>query len=188
MRPRLPLTGQNDRVTPGPSSPGAFSPNTDELVANNASYVDSFSDHDLALAPRRHLAVVACMDSRMDIFQMLGLEHGDAHIIRNAGGVVTDDVVRSLVLSQRLLGTQEVVLIHHTDCGLQKVSEEEFKRELEAECGIKPWWALETFSDPYEDVRQSMGRLHHSPFIRFKDYIRGFVYDVTDGRLHEVAS
>ena len=188
MRPRLPLTGQNDRVTPGPSSPGAFSPNTDELVANNASYVDSFSDHHLALAPRRHLAVVACMDSRMDIFQMLGLEHGDAHIIRNAGGVVTDDVVRSLVLSQRLLGTQEIVLIHHTDCGLQRVNEDDFKREIEAECGIKPWWALESFHDPFEDVRQSMGRLHLSPFIRFKAHIRGFVYDVADGRLHEVVS
>jgi carbonic anhydrase len=168
-------------VTPGP-----FSPNTDELVANNASYVESFSDHDLALAPRRHLAVVACMDSRMDIFEMLGLSHGDAHIIRNAGGVVTDDVVRSLVLSQRLLGTREILLIHHTDCGLQKVSEDEFKRELEAECGIKPWWALESFVDPFDDVRQSIGRLKASPFIGHKEHIRGFVYDVADGRLHEV--
>ncbi len=167
-------------------TPGPFSPSTDELVANNAAYVESFSDHDLALAPRRHLAVVACMDSRMDIFEMLGLGHGDAHIIRNAGGVVTDDVVRSLVLSQRLLGTREILLIHHTDCGLQKVSEDEFKRELEAECGIKPWWALESFTDPFDDVRQSMGRLKASPFIGHKEHIRGFVYDVVDGRLHEV--
>ena len=176
-------------MTPGPSSSrstGAFSPNTDELLANNVAYVEQFSDHDLALAPRRHLAVVACMDSRMDIFQMLGLDHGDAHIIRNAGGVVTDDVVRSLVLSQRLLGTQEIVLIHHTDCGLQRVNEDEFKREIEAECGIKPWWAVESFRDPFEDVRQSIGRLHMSPFIVHKDHVRGFVYDVTDGRLHEV--
>lgn len=168
-------------------TPGPFSPSTDELVANNATYVESFSDHDLALAPRRHLAVVACMDSRMDIFEMLGLGHGDAHIIRNAGGVVTDDVVRSLVLSQRLLGTREILLIHHTDCGLQKVSEDEFKRELEAECGFKPRWALESFTDPFDDVQQSMGRLKASPFIGHKEHIRGFVYDVVDGRLHEVA-
>ena len=184
MWPRLPLDGQNVGV----SSPESFAPNTDELLANNVEYAAAFSDHDLALAPRRHLAVVACMDSRMNIFEMLGLRHGDAHIIRNAGGVVTDDVVRSLVLSQRLLGTREILLVHHTDCGLQKVTEDEFKRELEAECGIKPWWALESFLDPYEDVRQSMSRLRHSPFISHKDHIRGFVYDVTDGTLREVTA
>lgn len=167
---------------------GPFSPSTDELVANNAAYVATFSDHDLALAPRRRLAVVACMDSRMDIFEMLGLSHGDAHIIRNAGGVVTDDVVRSLVLSQRLLGTQEILLIHHTDCGLQKVTEDEFKRQLEAECGVAPGWALESFVDPYDDVRESVSRLQSSPFISHKEHIRGFVYDVADGRLHEVAA
>lgn len=128
------------------------------------------------------------MDSRMDIFQMLGLAHGDAHIIRNAGGVVTDDVVRSLVVSQRLLDTQEIFLVHHTDCGLQRVTEDEFKHEIEIECGIKPWWALESFRDPYLDVAQSIGRLQHSPFIRYKDHIRGFVYDVEDGRLHEVVT
>jgi carbonic anhydrase len=121
----------------------------------------------------------------MDIFEMLGLAHGDAHVIRNAGGVVTDDVIRSLVLSQRLLGTREILLIHHTDCGLQTISEDAFKAELEAECGIKPWWALECFTDPYDDVRQSINRLRHSPFIGHKDHIRGFVYDVADGRLHE---
>jgi carbonic anhydrase len=128
------------------------------------------------------------MDSRMDIFQMLGLAHGDAHIIRNAGGVVTDDVVRSLVLSQRLLGTREIVLIHHTDCGLQKVDESSFYAGLAAESGLKPWWSLEAFNDPYEDVRQSIGRLHHSPFIKYKDHIRGFVYDVDNGRLNEVTA
>ncbi len=163
-----------------------FSPNTDELLVNNEGYVARFADHGLQLSPKRHLAVVACMDSRMDIFEMLGLKHGDAHIIRNAGGVVTDDVVRSLVVSQRLLHTKEIVLIHHTNCGLQTVSEDEFKHEIEAECGIKPWWALETFGDPYIDVRQSMARLHHSPFVVHKDNIRGFVYDVETGALHEV--
>ena len=119
-----------------------FSPSTDELLAHNARFVENFADHGLHLAPRRHLAIVACMDSRMDIFQMLGLDHGDAHIIRNAGGVVTDDVIRSLVVSQRLLNTQEIVLIHHTNCGLQAVSEDGFKAEIEKECGIKPWWAI----------------------------------------------
>lgn len=165
-----------------------FRPSADELVANNARYVEQFADHDLSLRPRRQLAIVACMDSRMDIFQMLGLAHGDAHVIRNAGGVVTDDVIRSLVVSQRLLGTREIVLVHHTNCGLQTVTDEEIKAELEVEVGIKPWWALESFADPYADVRQSMNRLRHSPFVRHKDFIRGFVYDVADGRLHEVAA
>jgi carbonic anhydrase len=163
-----------------------FQPNVNELLANNDAYVRQFADSDLALAPRRRLAIVACMDSRMDIFEMLGLAHGDAHVIRNAGGVVTDDVVRSLVLSQRLLGTREILLIHHTNCGLQSIDEAEFKAELEAECGMKPWWALECFTDPYADVRQSINRLRHSPFVLHKDDISGFVYDVADGRLHAV--
>jgi len=163
-----------------------FQPNVDELLANNAAYAERFSNGTRALRPRRRLAVVACMDSRMNIFEMLGLAHGDAHIIRNAGGVVTDDVIRSLVLSQRLLGTREVILVHHTNCGLQTITEDAFKAELEAECGIKPWWALECFTDPYADVRQSINRLQHSPFVQHKDYIRGFVYDVGDGRLHAV--
>jgi len=163
-------------------------PSADELMAHNAVYAEQFADHDLSLRPRRHLAIVACMDSRMDIFQMLGLAHGDAHVIRNAGGVVTDDVIRSLVLSQRLMGTREIVLVHHTNCGLQTVTEDAFKAEIEAEVGIKPWWALECFTDPYTDVRQSINRLQHSPFVRHKDHIRGFVYDVADGRLHEVES
>jgi carbonic anhydrase len=129
-----------------------FRPNADELLSNNDSYVREFSDHGLSLAPARHLAIVACMDSRMDIFQMLGLAHGDAHVIRNAGGVVTDDVERSLVLSQRLLNTREIVLIHHTDCGLQKVNPTEFKDELQVECGLKPAWSIESFTDPFEDT------------------------------------
>jgi carbonic anhydrase len=163
-----------------------FTPNADELVANNRHFATGFADHGLALSPRRHLAVVACMDSRMDIFQMLGMAHGDAHIIRNAGGVVTDDVVRSLVVSQRLLGTREVILVHHTDCGLQRVTEDEFKHQIEEECGIRPWWALESFRDPVQSVRQNMKRLRLSPFIVHKMNIRGFVYDVDDGVLHEV--
>ncbi len=163
-----------------------FLPSTDELLVHNARFADNFPDHGLHLAPRRKLAVVACMDSRMDIFQILGLDHGDAHIIRNAGGVVTDDVIRSLVVSQRLLGTQEIILIHHTNCGLQTVSEDGFKSDIERDCGIKPWWAIETFTDPHVDVRQSMSRLHSSPFITTKGHIRGFVYDVDTGRLIEV--
>ena len=163
-----------------------FSPNADELLGYNERYVAEFADQGLALRPRRKLAVVACMDSRMDIFQMLGLEHGEAHIIRNAGGVVTDDVIRSLVLSQRRLGTREIVLVHHTNCGLQAINEDEFKAEIEAEVGIKPWWALECFTDPFADVRQSINRLHNSPFVTHKEHISGFVYDVADGRLHAV--
>jgi carbonic anhydrase len=163
-----------------------FRPNVDELLANNVRYVGSFSDGPMDVRPRRKLAIVACMDSRMNIFEMLGLRHGEAHIIRNAGGVVTDDVIRSLVLSQRRLGTREIILIHHTNCGLEGVSVDEFKHELEVECGIRPWWALEAFLDPYDDVRQSINRLLLSPFIAHKDHIRGFVYDVADGLLHDV--
>lgn len=169
-----------------PDSPDAFRPNVDELIAHNAEYVHQFHDGLLSVRPQRQLAIVACMDSRMDIFEMLGLEHGDAHIIRNAGGVVTDDVIRSLVLSQRLLGTREIILIHHTNCGLEGVSVDEFKQELEREVGIRPWWALEAFVDPYADVRQSIKRLHLSPFVKYKDHISGFVYDVGDGRLNPV--
>lgn len=165
-----------------------FSPNADELLANNAEYASRFHDDDLAVAPTRHLAVVACMDSRMDIFQILGLGNGEAHIIRNAGGVITDDVIRSLCLSQRFLGTREVILLHHTDCGLSKVDENEFREQLAEELGVKPWWSLEAFSDAYEDVRQSMQRLQMTPFIPHKDAIRGFVYEVETGRLREVAA
>jgi carbonic anhydrase len=163
-----------------------FVPSTDALLANNAAYAQEFADGDLAVAPRRQLAIVACMDSRMDIFGILGLEHGESHVIRNAGGVITDDVVRSLCVSQRLLGTQEVILLHHTDCGLQKVSDDTFKAELEAELGVKPDWSVESFIDPVADVRQSIRRLELSPFIKYKEHIRGFVYDVSTGRLDEV--
>ena len=136
--------------------------------------------------PAHHVAIVACMDSRMRIFPMLGLTGGEAHVIRNAGGVVTDDVVRSLAISQRLLGTREIILIHHTDCGMQKTTEDKFKAEVEADTGIRPPWAVETFRDAASDVRQSMGRLKTSPFIPFKDAIRGFVFDVATGKLDEV--
>ena len=165
--------------------PDDFRPNAERLLANNADYVHVFADHHLALRPRRHLAIVACMDSRMDIFQMLGLAHGDAHIIRNAGGVVTDDVIRSLVLSQRMLGTREVILLHHTDCALQKVEAAALMEEIESETGIRPEWSVESFKDPYRDVQQSIRRLQVSPFIAYKDHIRGFVYQVEDGRLVE---
>lgn len=169
----------------GASGNGSFIPNTDELLANNARYVEAFADHDLALRPRRKLAIVACMDSRMDIFQMLGLGHGDAHIIRNAGGVVTDDVIRSLVLSQRLLGTREIILLHHTDCGMQRLIGDTLKDEIESETGIRPGWAFESFKDPYQNVRQSIRRLQVNPFIQHKEHIRGFVYRVESGHLDE---
>lgn len=162
-------------------------PNADGLIANNVLAAAEFTDVDLGVVPQRRLAIIACMDSRMDIFKILGLANGEAHIIRNAGGVVTDDVIRSLCLSQRLLGTREVMLLHHTDCGLQKVTEDAFKAELEQELGIRPGWALESFSDPYSDTEQSMERLRASPFIPHKDHIRGFVYDVATGLLDEVS-
>jgi carbonic anhydrase len=163
-------------------------PNADELIANNAGYAERFHDRDLQVAPTRNLAVVACMDSRMDIFQILGLGNGEAHIIRNAGGVITDDVIRSLCLSQRFLGTREIVLLHHTDCGLSKVDENEFREDLAQELGVKPWWSLEAFTDADEDVRQSIKRLHMTPFLSHKDDIRGFVYEVETGRLREVTA
>jgi carbonic anhydrase len=163
-----------------------FTPSADELVANNADYVAGFSDDHLPVAPSRQLAIVACMDSRMDIFEILGLGHGEAHVIRNAGGVITDDVIRSLCLSQRYLGTREVILMHHTDCGLQRVTEDAFKAQLEEELGVKPGWSLESFSDPFDDTAQSMRRLQQSPFLPHKQHVRGFVYDVDTGVLHEV--
>jgi carbonic anhydrase len=165
-----------------------FHPNADELLEHNVRFAaERFADQDLSLRPRRQLAIVACMDSRMDIFEMLGLAHGDAHIIRNAGGVVTDDVVRSLCISQRFLGTREIILIHHTNCGLQSVVEDSFKAEIEAETGLRPWWALESFRDPFADVRQSIRRLHLNPFVLHRDHVRGFVYDTSSGRLLEAS-
>ncbi len=165
---------------------GSFHPSADEFLRRNAEYAAAFADEHLPVQPARKLAIVACMDSRMDIFEMLGLAHGEAHVIRNAGGVITDDVIRSLCLSQRYLGTREVILLHHTDCGLQAVTEDAFKADLEAELGVKPWWALESFSDPWADTRQSMRRLAMTPFVPHKEHIRGFVYDVDTGLLDEV--
>ena len=165
--------------------PAHFTPSVDELLGYNADQATDFDDSNLDVAPTRHLAIVACMDSRIDTFKILGLRNGEAHIIRNAGGVITDDVIRSLCLSQRFLGTREIILVHHTDCGLQKVNEHDFRRDLEEELGVKPWWSLEAFSDPYRDVAQSIQRLYMTPFLPHKEHIRGFVYDVTDGLLHE---
>ena len=159
---------------------------TDELLANNESYAASFDKGDLPLPPARKLAIVACMDARLNPYAMLGLREGDAHVIRNAGGVVTDDEIRSLAISQRLLGTEEIVLIHHTDCGMLTFSDDEFKRSIQEETGIKPAWAAEAFGDLDEDVRQSIARIKASPFIPHTDSVRGFVYDVQTGRLREV--
>jgi carbonic anhydrase len=163
-----------------------FTPSTDELIRNNSVLTADFADGSLQASPTRRMAIVTCMDSRVDIFAMFGLGNGEAHIIRNAGGVITDDVIRSLCLSQRSLGTREVLLVHHTDCGLQKVNEDAFRAELEAEIGVKPWWALESFTDPYDDVRQSLNRVQMTPFLLHKDHVRGFVYDVRTGVVTEV--
>jgi carbonic anhydrase len=159
---------------------------TDEMLAGNKGYVASFDQGQLAMPPRRKTAVVACMDARLNVYGMLGLSEGDAHVIRNAGGVVTDDVIRSLAISQRLLGTEEIILIHHTDCGMLTFRDDDFKDSIEKETGIKPDWAAEAFSDLDVDVRQSIARLQASPFIPNKGAIRGFVYDVQSGRLREV--
>ena len=159
---------------------------TDELLQNNAEFARNFSKGDLPMPPGKGLAVVACMDARLNVYALLGLAEGQAHVIRNAGGVVSDDVLRSLVISQRLLGTREVILIHHTDCGMLTFTDDEFKRQIQDETGIKPEWAAEAFNDLDEDVRQSIARIRASPFIPRKDSIRGFVYEVETGRLREV--
>jgi carbonic anhydrase len=160
---------------------------TDELLANNESYAASFDKADLPLPPARKVAVVACMDARLNVYGMLGLTEGDAHVIRNAGGVVTDDEIRSLAISQRLLGTEEIILIHHTDCGMLTFTDDEFKAAIEKETGIKPEWAAEAFPDLDGDVRQSIARIKASPFIPNKGSVRGFVYEVETGRLREVS-
>jgi len=162
-------------------------PNVHDLIDRNAQFADSFDEGGLQVKPKRQLAVVTCMDSRMDIFKLLGLENGEAHIIRNAGGVITDDVIRSLCLSQRALDTREIVLVHHTDCGLLNLDERAFRAGLEEELGVKPWWSLEAFTDAARDVTQSIQRLKLTPFIPYKDAISGFVYDVDTGRLEQVA-
>jgi carbonic anhydrase len=159
---------------------------TDELLRNNADYAAVFQAGDLPLPPATQVAVVACMDARLNPYGVLGLSEGDAHIIRNAGGVVTDDAIRSLTISQRLLGTREIILIHHTDCGMLTFNDDDVKAAIEKDTGLRPPFALEAFSDLDEDVRQSIRRIQTSPFIPNKESVRGFVYDVRTGQLHEV--
>jgi carbonic anhydrase len=158
----------------------------ERLLEHNREFADGFDRGHLPVAPALHLAVVACMDSRLDVFAALGLNDGEAHVLRNAGGVITDDVVRSLSISQRKLGTREIVLIHHTDCGMQKVSDDGFRAELQEATGMAPSFAIESFQDLDADVRQSIARLRNSPFLLHRDAIRGFVYDVDTGLLREV--
>lgn len=158
---------------------------TDELLVNNARYAESFSGP-LPLPPAKGVAVVACMDARLDVYRVLGLNEGEAHVIRNAGGVVTDDEIRSLAISQRLLGTQEIILIHHTDCGMLTFTDDGFKKSIQDDTGIKPGWSAEAFPDLDEDVRQSIARIKASPFVPNKSSIRGFVFDVATGKLNEV--
>ena len=161
---------------------------TDDLLSNAANYANAFDRGDLPLPPAKNVAIVACMDARLNVYGLLGLEEGDAHVIRNAGGVVTDDEIRSLAISQRLLATKEIILIHHTDCGMLTFTDDDFRRQVQRDTGIKPEWAVETFDDLEEDVRQSIARIKASPFIPHKDSVRGFVYDVKTGELREVAS
>jgi len=159
---------------------------TDLLLKNNEGYAKSFKEGDLPLPPSKKVAVLACMDARLDVHKILGLKEGEAHVIRNAGGAATDDAIRSLVISQRLLGTEEVVLIHHTDCGMLTFSDDDVKKKIQSETGIRPAFALEAFSNLDEDVRQTIARIKASPFVLRKGSIRGFVYDVKTGRLREV--
>src|SRR5262245_53092226 len=158
----------------------------DDLVANATSYRDSFDGADLPMPPAKRVAIVACMDARLNPYGLLGLREGDAHVIRNAGGVVTDDEIRSLAISQRLLGTEETMLIHHSDCGMLTFRDDDFRRQVQEETGIRPEWAAEAFEDLDEDVRQSIARIKASRFIPKKDAVRGFVYEVESGRLREV--
>ena len=158
---------------------------TDELLANNEAYAAEFGGL-LPLPPARQLAVVACMDARLNVYGLLGLQEGESHVIRNAGGAVTDDTIRSLAISQRLLGTREIILIHHTECGMLTFTDDGFKATIEEETGIRPPWAAEAFSDLDEDVRQSINRIKASPFVPVKDSVRGFVFDVGTGKLREV--
>src|ERR671915_2458225 len=159
---------------------------TDELLRNNERYAHSFDKGDLPMPPAKQIAIVTCMDARLSPYVMLGLNEGDAHVIRNAGGVVTDDEIRSLSISQRLLGTEEIMLIHHTDCGMLTFSDDEFRHQVQRETGIKPEWAAEAFDDLGEDLRKSIARIKASPFIPRKESVRGFVYDVETGHLSEI--
>jgi carbonic anhydrase len=158
---------------------------TDEYLANNARYAAGFSGP-LPMPPSAHVAVVACMDARLNVYGMLGLGDGEAHVIRNAGGVIGDDAIRSLAISQRLLGTREIILIHHTDCGMLTFTDDAFKRSIQDDTGIKPPWAAESFGDLDEDVRQSVARIKASPFLPHTGAVRGFVFDVATGKLNEV--
>lgn len=159
---------------------------TVELLRNAEQYAATFDRGELALPPAKRVAVLACMDARLNPYGLLGLSEGDAHVIRNADGVVTGDEIRSLAISQRLLGTEEIILIHHTDCGMLTFADEEFRRQIQRETGIKPEWPAEAFDDLEEDVRQSIARIKSSPFIPKKEQLRGFIYDVTTGQLNEV--
>lgn len=161
---------------------------TDALLKNNERYASTFTKGDLPMPPGKKVAVLACMDARLDVNKILGLEEGDAHVIRNAGGAATDDAIRSLVISQRLLGTGEIVLMHHTDCGMLTFTDDEVKRQIQDETGIRPGFALEAFSNLEDDVRQSIARIKASPFIPEKSSVRGFVYDVRRGSLSEVGA
>ena len=158
---------------------------TDDYLANNAEYAGTFNGP-LPMPPGKHVAVVACMDARLDVYRILGLNEGEAHVIRNAGGVITDDVIRSLAISQRLLGTREIILIHHTDCGMLTFTDDDFKRTIQEETGVKPAWAAEAFGDLAEDVRQSLRRIETNPFVTKHVSVRGFVFDVATGKLNEV--
>jgi carbonic anhydrase len=158
----------------------------DQLIAQNEGFADSLPERHLDVRPSRELAIVTCMDSRLDVFAALGLGNGEAHVLRNAGGVITDDVIRSLAISQRLLGTREVMLIHHTDCGMEKISDDGFRAELQEETGVAPSFAIESFGDVEADVRQSILRVRRSAFLPHRDLVRGFVYDVDSHRLREV--
>ena len=160
---------------------------TDEYLANNAAYAGSFTGP-LPLPPSKGVAVVACMDARLDVAAVLGIAEGEAHVIRNAGGVVTADEIRSLAISQRLLGTREIILIHHTDCGMLTFTDDEFRERIADETGIKPEWAAEAFDDLAEDVRRSIKRITSSPFVPHTDQVRGFIFDVATGRLDEVTA
>jgi carbonic anhydrase len=158
---------------------------TDDFLANNAEYASTFNGP-LPLPPAKHVAVVACMDARLDVYRVLGINEGESHVIRNAGGVVTDDVIRSLAISQRLLGTEEIILIHHTDCGMLTFTDDDFKRGIQDETGVKPPWSPEAFPDVADDVRQSLRRIENSPFVTKHVSLRGFVFDVATGKLEEI--
>lgn len=158
----------------------------DICLDHNAKYAAGFSRGDLPMPPKMKIAIIACMDARLETGAMLGLEEGDAHVIRNAGGVVSEDVIRSLTISQRLLGTREIMLIHHTDCGMLTFTDAELGESIRKETGIRPPFALDAFTDPEDDIRQSIERINASPFIPHKDIIRGFVYEVETGGLREV--